>query len=297
MRVLVTGSSGFIGSHLIKKLLSDHPEFDILGIDKEPVDLPIRQLALDLSDDSARVEIQKFNPSIVYHLAAQVDVTTSVKKPKFDGMLNYIATANMIEGLMEGTCERIIYTNSGGAIYSQDSTLPITEESEVKPTSPYGVSKFASELLLDAYSSLLNFKLVSLRLSNVYGLGHKGGVVTKFIEAHQNGSSSVIYGSGKSTRDYVYILDVVDALVKSLTTRTSLKLNISSGKEVSLLELVNQLSVVLGSEFKYEMHSSRAGEIQRSCLDPGKAKSELIWNPKFSLASGLENFYREIQVK
>jgi UDP-glucose 4-epimerase len=287
VKVLVTGSSGFIGAHLVNAIKKSNPSFQLLGIDVEASNTKIEEIEISITAPEASKVISDFAPDIIFHLAAQTDVTHSMANPLMDAESNYIGTINILNGIKGSNCHKVVYANSGGAIYAHSNTLPNLETDFVFPISPYGVSKYASELILKIYSDIYNYKFISLRLSNVYGPGQKSNAVTRMINCMLKKETFTIYGDGSSTRDYVYIKDVVNAFLAAGEVASSGIYNISSGEEISLTSLVDALEKISKTRLDKVSLPFRQGEVLRSCLSRVNAREGLNWEPKYSLPEGL----------
>src|SRR5918999_1524806 len=238
LRVLVTGAAGFIGSHLVDRLLLEGE--DVLGVD----DLSSGTLSnladarrtnmgkftfqrVDVTSTALADLIKRTKPEIVYHLAAQVDVRKSVKDPLFDAMVNIIGTLNLLQAASEGGTRKVVFTSSGGCIYGEpdESRLPVTEDQvfspEAMPESPYGVSKKVVLDYLRYYKAVKGLDYSALALANVYGprqepsseVGLEGQVVAIFCKKMLGGRPCTVYGDGTQTRDFVFVDDVVSAFV------------------------------------------------------------------------------------
>jgi UDP-glucose 4-epimerase len=293
MRVLVTGGAGFVGSHLVDALLNRGDEVAMLDhLKRTPRPWFTAALArgarLHVADVRDLTEVRQAfaaeRPDVVLHLAAQVDVRRSVADPPFDVQVNVAGTVSVLEATREVGVGRIVLASSAAA-YGDPERLPTREDAPIAPLSPYGTSKAAAEWYLAQYSRLHSMSAVALRMANVYGPRQdphrESGVVAIFCGAAADGRPVTVFGDGAQTRDYVYVGDVVDAWITAAETDVTGAVNISTGTETTLLELVELLGV------DHRTEAGRAGEIGRSCLDPGRAARELGWRPRVPLADGL----------
>jgi UDP-glucose 4-epimerase len=313
MKILVTGAAGFIGSHLVDRLLSEGEE--VLGVD----DLSSGTLA-NLSD-ARRSNIGKFKfqrvdvtsnaladlmkrtkPELVYHLAAQVDVRKSVKDPIHDAMVNIVGTLNVLQAATESGTRKVVFTSSGGCIYGEpdESRLPVTEDQlywpESMPESPYGVSKKVVIDYLRYYKAVKDLDYTALALSNVYGprqepaseVGLEGQVVAIFCRKMLGGRPCTIYGDGTQTRDFLFVEDVVSAFVAARDAGAGELVNVGSGKELSVNELFGKLAELTGTRYEAVHAAARPGELQRIFVDPTKAGRVLGWAPAVGLDEGLK---------
>jgi UDP-glucose 4-epimerase len=303
MRTLVTGGAGFIGSNLVDALLARGDEVTVLD------DLSTgRRVNLDgaLANGARLAEVDvrdsagvgavmaDARPRLVFHLAAQIDVRKSVEDPYFDAAVNVGGTANVLEAARANGVDRVIFISTGGALYGEgaDKQLPLPESTPIAPLSGYGQSKFAAEGYLGLFERLHGLSGMSLRLGNVYGprqdpLG-EAGVVAIFCGLLKNGGRPTVYGDGTQTRDYIYVGDVVSAALAAGATRLGGAVNIGTGREASVLDLVEILAGLEGREdFAPEFEPERPGEVQRISLDAALAERELGWTPQTTLEQGL----------
>jgi len=303
MRTLVTGGAGFIGSNLVDALLErgdDVTVLDNLSTGRR-VNLDgalangARLAEVDIRDDAGVGALfADVRPELVFHLAAQIDVRKSVEDPYFDAAVNVGGTANVLEAARATEAGRVIFISTGGALYGEgaDKELPLPESTPIAPLSGYGQSKYAAEGYLGLFERLHGLSGMSLRLGNVYGprqdpLG-EAGVVAIFCGLLKNGGQPTVYGDGSQTRDYIYVGDVVSAALAAGATRLGGAVNIGTGREASVLDLVEILSGIEGREdFTPEFAPERAGEVQRISLDAALAERELGWKPGTTLEQGL----------
>jgi UDP-glucose 4-epimerase len=236
----------------------------------------------------------KAKPEVVFHLAAQIDVRKSVADPAFDASINVGGTANVLEAARAGGARRVVFTSTGGAIYGEGAgqDLPLSEDAPLAPEAPYGQSKFAGEGYLSLFERLYGLSTIPLRLGNVYGprqdpLG-EAGVIAIFCGRLREGKRPTVFGDGKQTRDYIYVGDVVSAALAAAESETTGPVNIGTGIETDVLELVRLLGELGGAEsFDPELAPPRPGEVQRISIDPSRAGRELGWKPQMGLEEGL----------
>jgi UDP-glucose 4-epimerase len=303
MRCLVTGGAGFIGSNLVDALLARGDEVSVVDDlstgRRENLDGALANGAglteLDIRDGDAVARLASdFQPETVFHLAAQIDVRKSVADPAFDASINVGGTANVLEAARSAGSGRFVFVSTGGAIYGEGEgqTLPLAESTPIAPLSPYGQSKFAAEGYLALYARLYGLSGVSLRLGNVYGprqdpLG-EAGVIAIFCGRLRAGERPVVYGDGKQIRDYIYVGDVVEAALAAAGSEASGPINVGTGVETDVLELVRRLGELGGAEsFEPEFAPPRTGEVQSIAIDPARAGAELGWRPSTVLSEGL----------
>ena len=306
MRVLVTGGAGFIGSALVDKLVkNDH---QVLVIDnfstgaeknlKEAQEISGVNLIIeecDIRETEATKLIADYEPSVIFHLAAQVDVRTSVTDPLTDAETNLLGMIRVLEGARTSKTEKFILAASGGTINGEPDSklLPLKEDTPWNPLSPYGVSKLAGGLYLETYSHLYAIKGTTLALANVYGPRQdphgEAGVVAIFAGKLLDGDPCTIYGTGNQTRDFVYVDDVASAFVASMERGDGHLLNVGTGVETSIQDLYKEMALAVGVDSEPEIVKERLGELERSSLDPSLAKSVIGWEPQTNLRDGVEN--------
>jgi len=303
MRTLVTGGAGFIGSNLVDALLARGDEVvvvdDLSTGRRENLDQALAAGATlveaDIRDREALEELAgRERPEAVFHLAAQIDVRKSIADPAFDASINVGGTANVLEAARLAEARRIVFVSTGGAIYGEGEgkRLPLDERSAVEPFSAYGQSKFAAEGYLGLYERLYGLSGVSLRLGNVYGprqdpLG-EAGVIAIFCGRLRGGERPTVFGDGAQTRDYIYVGDVVTAVLAAAESEATGPINVGTGIETDVLELARLLGELGGAEdFEPELDPPRTGEVQRISIDPGRAERELGWRAQTGLNDGL----------
>jgi UDP-glucose 4-epimerase len=304
MRCLVTGGAGFIGSNLVDALLARGDEVTVVDdlstgrmSNLEPGLANGAQLVeMDIRDRDGLVGlVGGKRPEAIFHLAAQIDVRKSLADPFFDASINVGGTANVLEAARASDCGRVVSISTGGAIYGEGAgqQLPLPESAPIAPMSAYGQSKFAAEGYVSLYERLYGLSGVSLRLGNVYGprqdpLG-EAGVIAIFCGLLKEGGRPTVFGDGKQTRDYIYVGDVVSAALAAGDSEASGAINIGTGKETDVLELIESLKKLSGNEsFDPEFAPERTGEVQQITIDASRAESELGWRAEMGLEEGLE---------
>jgi UDP-glucose 4-epimerase len=304
MKTLVTGGAGFIGSNLVDAVLARGDEVAVLDnlatgrrVNLEGALANGARLAeVDICDAAAVGAVfAEARPELVFHLAAQIDVRRSVTEPAFDAAVNVGGTANVLDAARATGVGRVIFISTGGALYGEgaDKQLPLPESTPIAPLSGYGQSKFSAEGYLGLYERLHGLPGMSLRLGNVYGprqdpLG-EAGVVAIFCGLLKDGGVPTIYGDGTQTRDYIYVGDVVAAALAAGANQLGGSVNIGTGREASVLDIVEILGGLAGrDDFTPKFAPARAGEVQRISLDAALAERELDWAPQTTLEQGLE---------
>jgi len=296
MRALVTGGAGFVGSHLVDRLLEDGHVLlvvdDLSTGRRDQVPEGCGFAELDITSDGLVPLVEDFRPEVVLHLAAQMDVRKSVADPLFDTRTNVLGTVNVLEACVRAGVPRVVFASSGGTVYGTPPKLPASERMTLHPASPYGSAKAAGETYVAAYQRLHGLAGCSLRLGNVYGPRQdphgEAGVVGIFAAALAEGRPTTVYGDGTSSRDYVYVDDVVDALVRAAARgRTGARYNIGTGRQTADADLHALVAKTVGVPDEPEHAPARLGDVRATALDAFKAYRELGWAPRTSLVEGV----------
>lgn len=307
LRVLVTGAAGFIGSTVTDRLLADGHE--VIGIDDLSHGQPANLAAagtdpafsferFDITDPGLTALVGRIGPDAVCHLAAQIDVRTSLADPLLDARVNVLGTINVLEAARLANVQKVVFTSSGGSIYGTPSHLPVDETAPMAPESPYAASKCADEIYLNVYRTTYGLASTSLALANVFGPRQdphsEAGVVTIFAVAMLKGSSATIFGDGLATRDYVYVDDVADAFARAILRGNGdgLRFNIGTGVQTSVRELYTRVAAVTGAPDRPHFADPRLGELQAIALDTALAGRELGWQATVGLDEGLTRTVR-----
>lgn len=308
MRTIVTGAAGFIGSNLVDRLLADgHHVVGIdnlstgdprnleqaFGVDRE---IPGRftLLRCDVQSPELKDVVAEVDPDVIFHLAAQIDVRVSVHDAQHDARNNVLGTINLCEASRHAGVRRVVYAASGGSRYGAPTSLPVDESTQIGPLSPYAVAKVAGELYLNAYAGMYGLAPISLALANVYGPRQnphgEAGVIAIFSNAMATGRNVTVYGDGTSTRDYVYVDDVVDAFVRAgeASLATTGTFNIGTGKQTSVTQVHRRIAAVLDGASPPRHAPARIGELHAIALDASRAAAELNWKPAVDIAEGIE---------
>ena len=284
-RLLITGSAGFIGRETIKKL-SHFKEFEIYTIDL--LGSGSNHFNLDINSPVVKAKFLEIRPDVVIHLAAQVDVISSIDNPIEDITANAIGTLNLLEASRSAGTQEFIFIGSGGAIYDSSNEMPVSESGRILPVSPYGISKYAAESYVRILAESYGLHWTSLALSNCYGdiESHGRGVIFAFCKALTEGSSPQINGPDV-TRDFIHVQDVANAIFLSIGKKLNTRINISSNTETSLFELFAEISKILDVDIEPKVMSPREGDVVQSRLDNTKAAKLLGWRPEIALQDGL----------
>jgi UDP-glucose 4-epimerase len=296
MKILVTGGAGFIGSNIADRYISDGHEVVILDDLSSGKEKNVNQRAkfykISVCDESIEDIFARERFDAVNHHAAQMDVRKSVADPKFDATVNVLGIINLLENCKKFGAGKFIFASSGGVMYGEVAGAPAKEDSRIEPMSPYGVSKRSSEIYLQCYHLLYGMEYSALRYGNVYGPRQdphgEAGVVAIFTQKMLKGEDVTIYGTGEQIRDYVFIDDVVRANALALTSRNSAILNVGTGIGTSVNTLHKQLAKIIGNRKEPAYGERRKGEVERSILDPCKAKEALGWEPQVEIENGLK---------
>ena len=300
MKAVVTGGAGFIGSNLVDALLERGDEVvivDNLTTGKRQNAEPAlangaRLVEVDIRDGQALIDLfEEFRPDVVFHFAAQIDVRKSIADTPLDATINVVGTINVLEAALK-VGARVVNSSTGGAIYGEGKIIPAPEDHPAEPEAPYGQSKHAAEGYLELYRRLHGLSTVSLRYGNVYGprqdpLG-EAGVIAIFCGKLLDGSKPTVFGDGLQTRDYVYVGDVVAANLAAAESQATGPFNIGTGRQATVLDLVEALGQIEGREFEVEMAPERPGEVRHIALDYTRAREELGYEPKVDLHEGLD---------
>ncbi len=303
MRVLVTGGAGFIGSHLADAFLARGDEVNVADdlsagrpgrLDDQVV---LHKVGMGDAASLGAVVAQT-RPELICHLAAQIDVRLSVDSPAHDTEINVLGTVNVLEAA-RAVDARVLFASSGGAISGRDAPIPSSEDFLPLPESPYGVAKYCAEQYIGLYNRLHHTRHSIMRLANVYGPrqdpGGEAGVIPIFCRAVLTGTPPTVYGDGTQTRDYVHVRDVVRGFLAAAAAPGPGTWNIGTGTEVSVLGLVQIIAAAAGRPVRLEFMPPRAGELQRSVLDVGRAARDLGWTAETRLADGIKDVYTWIE--
>jgi UDP-glucose 4-epimerase len=283
----VTGGAGFIGSNLVDALLARGD--DVVVLDdlsfgrRENIDPGARFVRRDIRDG-----LDLDGVDVVFHLAAHTDVTTSIERPVENGSINVLGTVRVLEAAQQQGIQ-VVFSSTGGALYGECDG-PAPEETPPEPLSPYGIGKLCAEEYIAGWNRIHGSQHVVLRFANVYGPRQasslEGGVVAIFLDLMAKGAPTSIFGDGRQTRDFVYVGDVVDALLAAAGHEAGV-FNIGTGEETSVLALHAASSLLTGADDEPLFEPARLGEVRRSVLDVSRAGAELGWSPRTALEEGL----------
>ncbi len=292
MRTVVTGGAGFIGSNLVDGLLARGDSVTVVDNfasgKRENLDPAATLLEHDIREPFS------VEADVVFHLAAQADVQTSMQRPGYDAAVNVVGTANVLEA---ASGAQVIFASSGGAGYGECAE-PATEQAPFLPLSPYGIAKKCGEEYLAGWNRIHGTHHVSLRFANVYGprqdAGLEGGVVAIFLERLASGDDTVIFGDGTQARDFVYVDDIVDSLFAAVA-RAGGPYNVGTGRDTTVADLHAACARVAGTNQAPRHEPARLGDVQRSVLDARLIERELGWRARVSLDEGLARTWAWLQ--
>jgi UDP-glucose 4-epimerase len=299
MKVLVTGGAGFIGSNLVKELVSEGSDVTVLdnlmtgyrsNLDPFP---DIRFIEGDVRDVAAVDEAIK-GAEVVFHLAASVGNKRSIEYPLIDADINVMGTLTVLEALRRTGVRKIVASSSAG-IFGELKTLPIKEDHPVEPDTPYGSTKLCMEKECLAYAKLYNMEAVCLRYFNVYGPNQRfdtyGNVIPIFAFQMLRDEQLTIFGDGEQTRDFINVKDVVQANIKAaMANGLSGAFNTSSGDRITINKLVELLRDVSGIDPKVVYGPSRSGDVRHSLADISAARHSFGFEPSVSMEEGLHEY-------
>ena len=293
MRAMVTGGAGFIGSHLVDALLARgddvHVVDNLSSGSRENIATGAAVHELDIRSEGLEDLARRGRPEVVFHLAAQADVGTSVERPALDADVNVVGTVRVLEAA-RATGSRVVFASSGGAIYGE-CDRPALEEDEPQPLSPYAVSKLAGEQYLATWNRLYAAGHVACRLANVYGPRQlptlEGGVIAVFLDRMRDGRETEIFGDGYQTRDFLYVDDVVGAMLAAAASPAAGVYNVGSGVATAIRELHRLCAETAGVVDEPRYEAERRGDLRHSLIDSSRAAHELQWRSETTLAEGL----------
>ena len=265
---------------------------------KEYVNKSASFYKVDITDEkSLRSVFEKEKPEVVVHAAAQIQVVYSTKEPVKDAMVNIVGGLNILNCCKDFKVKRFIYLCTGGALYGEPEYLPADEDHPIHPISPYGISKHSLELYTYAYHVNFGLDFVILRFSNVYGVRDSvgsGRVIPLMVDKVLKGQSPTITGDGKQARDFIYVLDIVDGVIKAINAeKKKLKhryFNLGSEYMISINDVCFEIKKILKSDIKPIFIDARVGEVAQIYLKAERARKELGWKPKYSFTQGLKEY-------
>ncbi|MEF3303217.1 NAD-dependent epimerase/dehydratase family protein [Paenibacillus sp. GYB003] len=297
MRVLVTGGYGFIGSFVAERFYKEGYEVSIIDSlatgSKRNIGFKHKSYTHNVEDRKCEEIFRSSRFDVVVHLAAQVSVGTSVDDPRLDTKSNVLGLSNILSLSQKYGVKKLIFASSA-AVYGQNDRMPLSEEEQCEPISPYGLNKWIGETYCRKWQEIYGLETICFRFSNVYGPrqgnGGEGGVVSIFTERALSAKELTVYGDGGQTRDFIYVEDVADAIYRASYSSLTGVYNLSSNTETSVNDLVDTLQSIRG-DLSVTYKDSRPGDIYRSRLDNAKIRKDLDWAPKYSFQEGLRKTY------
>ena len=295
-KILVTGGAGFIGSHLVDRLIEEGHQVviaDNLSTGKlRNINPSATFHHTDITLQSIREVFHREQPEIVFHLAAQTSVIESIRDPFKDCQINVTGTLRLLEACKIYGIDRFIYSSTGGALYGDPDVIPCTETTPIIPLCPYGLSKHMGEQYIELFYRLNHLNYTILRYANVYGPRQdpsgESGVIAIFSQLMLQGKNLKIFGDGLQERDFIYVSDVVNANVKAMSSSTQDAFNIGTGRPITINFIYETLQNIIEYSGQVEYHPQRAGEILRISLECEKASKILGWLPSVEIRDGLE---------
>ncbi len=293
--ILVTGGAGFIGSHLVDRLVE--LGYDVTIVDdlssgqRERLNPKARFYNIDIRSPDLERALEEVRPKWVCHFAAQIQVLASLREPLMDADVNIRGSLNLLEGCRRYGIHKLIFASSGGAVYGEPDYLPCDESHPVRPLSPYGASKYAFEVYLGLYKQTYGLDYTVLRYANVFGPRQdpygEAGVVAIFAKAMLDGRVPVINGGGDQERDFLMVEDAVESVTLALEKGGGQVYNIGSGTGASVNRIFSLLKSISGYSGSAQHGPAKPGEVFKIHLDASLAEKDLGWRPRVSLEEGL----------
>jgi UDP-glucose 4-epimerase len=304
MKALVTGGAGFIGSHVVDRLIQAGHQ--VLVVDN--LSTGSRQNLHPectfshgcITSEKTREIVTQFGPEVVFHLAAQIDVRVSVETPSLDASINVVGTVNIVEAARcGGALEKVVFASTGGAIYGDTDQYPTPETMPALPLSAYGTAKLCAEQYLAWFQRLHHIPYSAMRFGNVYGPRQnphgEAGVIAIFAGRLKDGQPCTIFGDGSQSRDYVYVGDVANAFVAAGEQRAVTGIfNIGTSVETDVNTIYAKLAALSSTTAPPVYADARPGECARSLLDNRKAKEAFSWEPTTDLDAGLHAVWEHL---
>jgi UDP-glucose 4-epimerase len=302
-KILVIGGSGFIGSHIVDKLLAHGHSVRVFDRQLERFRAPLPSVDYHIGDFADRMDVVEAlaGVDVVYHLLSTTLPGTADLNPKTDIHDNLIGTINLLESMQALGARRILFLSSGGTVYGIPETVPIPETHPLRPISSYGIVKASIEHYLEMYRRTRGFSPIIVRASNPFGprQGHSGvqGVISTFLRRILAGEPIEIWGDGGVVRDYFEVGDLAELCVRAGTGRSEGAYNAGSGYGLSVNEVVEAIGKVTGSVFEIVYRPARPVDVPYSVLDCSRAKSEFGWECKTGFEAGLHNTWNWLRTQ
>ncbi len=303
MKVVITGGAGFLGSHLVDALIARGDQAVVIDHHaKDKRRFPNAKATtykLSFGDPSVKDILRDEKPDAIVHLAAQISVTKSISDPVLDAERNIRDSLQLLQSAVDADVKKVVFASSGGAIYGDHPKRPTPLLEKAQPLSPYGVAKQSFEWYLEHFYKEHDLKYVSLRFSNLFGPRQQvtkpmgeGNVISLFLDrVLVTGEPITIFGDGSSSRDFLYVDDAVDVILKALDQPYVGVVNVGTGKATTVQGLYDLVSEMHGTTHPVLHEPYRKGEVMHSIIHPGSAKKLLGWKPKVSFKKGLKRTY------
>ena len=293
--ISVTGGAGFVGSTLVDELIREGHRVSVIDSlitgKRDYINPQADFFEVDICSDKINKIFKEGGFNIVFHLAAQIDPCYSVQHPEIDNQVNVFGGLNILRNCLDNNVDKIIFASTA-AVYGDTNQVPTNEEVLPYPMYPYGIHKLTFEKYLSYYYKVYGQKYTIIRPANIYGprqyKGGEAGVVSIFIDNAVHGRKSVMSGDGTQTRDFVYVDDVIQALVKAMNFNYMGEINVGTGVETNLLQIVDAIDSAMDQNIEVEHGPARPAEQMRSCLDCQRAKEILNWESKIDLTEGIK---------
>jgi UDP-glucose 4-epimerase len=303
-KVLVTGGAGFIGSHLVSRLLE--LGYKVVVADNlssgrlKNLNTAATFSHMDIAGQAINDLFDRERPDIIFHHAAQASVVASFRDPTRDAEVNILGSLRLMDNALSHGVEKFVFASTGGAIYGDPEYTPCDEKHPIRPLSPYGLSKYTVERYLDLFHKVSELNYTALRYANVYGPRQdpqgEAGVIAIFTKLMLEGERPKIFGTGEQERDFVYVSDVVEANILAMDASPGSVYNIGTGVGTSVNTIFNLLKEELNYRWKPDYQPERAGEVFKIALDSTRAREELGWTPRVPLQEGIKltlDYYRQ----
>ena len=298
MRIVVTGGAGFIGSHLVDRLIKEGHAVQVIDNlytgNKDFVNPKAEFVEMDIRSSELYSTLESFQPDYIFHQAAQTEVTTSMNNPMLDCDINLMGLINLLNVSVKLDIKKFLMPSSA-AVYGNLTTLPLNETMTGNPSSFYGLTKLTAEHYLRIYHESYGLQYICYRYSNVFGPrqgnGGEGGVISIFSKAISQDDSIVIYGDGEQTRDFIYVDDVVEANILGMQSQFNGIYNVSTGIPSSINLLVDEFRSISHKDIDIVYEKPRLGDIRDSVLATEKSERDLLFRAKYNLHDGLVKTY------
>jgi len=298
MRIVVTGGAGFIGSHLVDRLIKEGHAVQVIDNlytgNKDFVNPKAEFVEMDIRSSELYSTLESFQPDYIFHQAAQTEVTTSMNNPMLDCDINLMGLINLLNVSVKLDIKKFLMPSSA-AVYGNLTTLPLNETMTGNPSSFYGLTKLTAEHYLRIYHESYGLQYICYRYSNVFGPrqgnGGEGGVISIFSKAISQDDSIVIYGDGEQTRDFIYVDDVVEANILGMQSQFNGIYNVSTSIPSSINLLVDEFRSISHKDIDIVYEKPRLGDIRDSVLATEKSERDLLFRAKYNLHDGLVKTY------